>query len=293
MSSFMKRAKSVPLSIEKGWQGLVPSTENATEPSIVNITPEMARAMLETSIGNRRIRPSHVEKLVGAMKRGEWRVTSQGIGFDVSGALRDGHHRLTACVQSGVTIRSLVIEGLDPSAYEVTDTGALRNLGDRLSLDRYCANVYSLAVQIAERTSHPSTDQMRPYLNGRLVSLTEEICGLFGGKAPYFTSAGFRLGAVISVMEGADKRHVFSQYFALCSREFNDMTPISQAISRQVYGLKRENSSTVLVRSLKVFDPQKANIGQVLVHPRDVPKALDRVTAALLDDAIQNGEVAA
>ena len=49
----------------------------------MDITPAMAKEMLETSPGNRRLRGWYVDLLAAAMKRGEWRVTSQGIGFDV------------------------------------------------------------------------------------------------------------------------------------------------------------------------------------------------------------------
>ena len=70
------------------------------------------------------------------MRRGEWRVTSQGIGFDLHGRLRDAHHRLNACIQSGVTFRSVVVLGMREDAYEVTDTGMVRTYADRLDEDR-------------------------------------------------------------------------------------------------------------------------------------------------------------
>ena len=84
------------------------------------ITPEIAEKLLATSSGNRRMRKKHVTYLVGAIQRGEWRVTNQGIGFDVNGHLRDGHHRLTAVVQSGEPIESLIVLGMPSDAFEVS-----------------------------------------------------------------------------------------------------------------------------------------------------------------------------
>ena len=82
------------------------------ESIIMDITPETAKQLLSTSPGNRKIRYWHVCMLADSMSRGEWRVTSQGIGIDRNGNLRDAHHRLMAVVKSGVTIKSVVVMGL-------------------------------------------------------------------------------------------------------------------------------------------------------------------------------------
>lgn len=58
--------------------------ENA-ETAIMDITPETARQLLSTSPGNRKIRQWHVDILAGSMTRGQWKVTSQGIGIDRNG----------------------------------------------------------------------------------------------------------------------------------------------------------------------------------------------------------------
>jgi hypothetical protein len=91
--------------------------------AIMDITPEIARQLLSTSPGNRKIRQWHVDILAGSMVRGQWKVTSQGIGIDRNGKLRDAHHRLMAVIKSGITIRSVVVMGLLPESYEVIDTG--------------------------------------------------------------------------------------------------------------------------------------------------------------------------
>ena len=44
----------------------------------------------------------------------------------------DGQHRCEAVIESGVTVRMLVVKGLDPRSREVIDTGAKRTGGDAL-----------------------------------------------------------------------------------------------------------------------------------------------------------------
>ena len=111
------------------------------EATVMNITPAIAKEMLETSPGNRRLRGWYVDLLAAAMKRGEWRVTNNGIGFDILGRLRDRHHTLNAVVHSGVTITQVVVMGMPTDAYEVIDTGMLRTYADRLEEDRAVADV--------------------------------------------------------------------------------------------------------------------------------------------------------
>jgi len=102
---------------------------------MITITPDIADVFLRTSAGNRGIRKTHVDRLAGAMSRGEWRVTSQCIGFDTNGALRDGHHRLSAIIKSGCTITMLAVFDMPVDAYQVTDVGLTRSYSDRTGID--------------------------------------------------------------------------------------------------------------------------------------------------------------
>jgi hypothetical protein len=45
-----------------------------------------------------------VRDFAEAMRRGDWRLTHQGIAFDASGALVDGQHRLAAIVEADVPV---------------------------------------------------------------------------------------------------------------------------------------------------------------------------------------------
>lgn len=101
---------------------------------IYEITPALAAQWLETSKGNRPINKERVVRYARAMKAGRWYVTDAGIGFDESGALINGHHRLLAIVEAGVTIRSLVVLGIEEAAKNHMDVGFSRTPGHILGM---------------------------------------------------------------------------------------------------------------------------------------------------------------
>lgn len=98
------------------------------------VTPEIAALYLRYNTRNRVMRPTRVERYSGAMKRGEWKVTHQGIAFGLDGTLYDGQHRLAAIVDSKTTQRMLVIRGLSVEARLAIDTGDGRMAADNLSI---------------------------------------------------------------------------------------------------------------------------------------------------------------
>ena len=62
------------------------------------ITPNRATKLLEHNTDNYRmsISNSTLENLVYELTHGQWKATTQGIGFDTNGVLVDGQHRLMA-----------------------------------------------------------------------------------------------------------------------------------------------------------------------------------------------------
>ena len=96
----------------------------------VHITPYMAACFLETNPRNRSMKPHKIRLLEEAIKNGEWEVTHQGIAIDENGKLLDGHHRLTAIVNTGIGVDMMVAF----NAVESTkiDIGASRNDRDSL-----------------------------------------------------------------------------------------------------------------------------------------------------------------
>ncbi len=101
--------------------------------SIENITPAVASTMLKNRPYQRRIRPATVGLYVYQMQKGLWRDTGEAIKIDTEGNLCDGQHRLTAIVESGVSLDMLVVRNIHASAFDAMDQGAPRTPGDTLS----------------------------------------------------------------------------------------------------------------------------------------------------------------
>lgn len=101
---------------------------------VVDITPAVAAQMLDKNVKNRKVSNRNFGTLVRAMKNGEWELNGEAIKVDLNGFVLDGQHRLHAVVESGVTIRTFLIEGLSSSTQDTMDTGKSRGLADVLAI---------------------------------------------------------------------------------------------------------------------------------------------------------------
>lgn len=100
---------------------------------IEEISPDKAKTYLSTSKGNRNLRPKSVSIYARDMAAGRFQCTHQAIAFDESGALVDGHHRLSAIVKANVTVKMMVARNVPRKAIECIDTGDKRNTVDAIA----------------------------------------------------------------------------------------------------------------------------------------------------------------
>lgn len=104
---------------------------------ILDITPAMAKQYLADMHTNRAYKQRQVDSFVAAMRNGEWRLNGQPILISEAGRLMDGQHRMMAVVQSGETVRFLVVQGVPEAAMVTVDRGSKRSFADLLSMDGY------------------------------------------------------------------------------------------------------------------------------------------------------------
>ncbi len=255
------------------------------EATVMEITPAIAKEMLDSSQGNRRMRGWYVSLLAAAMKRGEWRVTSQGIGIDKNGHLRDAHHRLTACVNSGVSFQSVVVFGLREDAYQVTDTGINRTCADILGENRRVSDVLTLGSRIALATQKPTIDQMTPIIDAGLGQCARALIEFCGASRKYFSSAPMKLAACITIMNGGDADYVLGQYRAMCCLDFEAMSRASQALIRQTDSGKAKiiGYKEPIARGMRVFDKDRSEISRIQASEADIESAHSLVRSVLLN----------
>lgn len=102
--------------------------------NVIEVTPELARQWLKNNTANRDIDGNYVERYAGDMRAGNWAFNGETIKIADTRKILDGQHRLMAVVESGVTVRLLVIAGLPEETQETMDQGRPRSLGDVLQL---------------------------------------------------------------------------------------------------------------------------------------------------------------
>lgn len=84
--------------------------------SVQKITPGYARQILDRNTENfRKIDWRKVNQYAREMQAGLWRDNGEGIQIYNDGTLANGQHRLHAIIKSGVTIRMVVVTGVDKS----------------------------------------------------------------------------------------------------------------------------------------------------------------------------------
>ena len=99
------------------------------------IRPEIAASLLETAENNRRLSKGTVSAYVADLLSGNWDETvGSAISIDTDGVLRDGQHRLTAIVESGVSIHMWVCRGV--SSDGIYDNNRKRSNADQITIMR-------------------------------------------------------------------------------------------------------------------------------------------------------------
>jgi hypothetical protein len=255
---------------------------------VMAITPTMAEEMLATSIGNRNLRKGYVKELTDAITRGEWRLTNQGIGFDVNGNLRDGHHRLTAVVRSKRAIQTNVTFGMPVSAYEVIDCGASRSYSDRTGLSIPVAEGLRLAAFLAFGYQRPSVNQIRLVAETGLQQIIAEMISFCGTKTKIICSANFRLSAAITVLDGGDRTYVFNQYRALSLGNFEEQSSISLALEKmikrgKIIAATGPYQQRIMAIGLKVFNKKNANLKSFRIT-EDEERSAWGIAASIIND---------
>lgn len=98
--------------------------------TLTKITPAKANRLLERNHSNRKVRQMRVNQYAADMKAGDWGIAESAIAIAQDGTLLNGQHRLWAVVESGVTIDSLLIEGMPKESRAHMDSGAVRTAAD-------------------------------------------------------------------------------------------------------------------------------------------------------------------
>lgn len=233
------------------------------EPKYEIITPKIAAEMLLQNTHNRKRSNLEVGRLTAQMKRGEWKLTHEGIAFAFDGRLIDGQTRLEAIVKSGVTLKMLVCRGLEfDEAFGAIDRGRKRTLSDSTQLPRPISDICALFGRLLTGTSVMiSTDQALSICENGVGDLAEWLLLGSSKNTRIYSSAPVRTAAIILMLAGHDKNYIQDLYANLVNVRVELLPPIALSFYKQVHQgrIAATDKYPLVIRSLKVFDQTKKN----------------------------------
>jgi len=173
--------------------------EQPPEGSIkTTITPEIAKfALSTTNKKNRPISPTKVIDYSKDMQNHNWTITGETIKFGWDNLLKDGQHRLEACVRANTPFPTHCVFGIDPETFQHIDIGKLRNGSDTLSMmgvpnAKHCSSIIKMVIayehgQSRTPTSGVSNDWLKEKYNSEIdQQLLQESVSV--GKKLYSTT---------------------------------------------------------------------------------------------------------
>lgn len=142
------------------------------------ITPAIAKTMLEKNGGNRPLNKRHVKSLVREMTLGRWKTNGDTICIN-GDKLIDGQHRLHAVVESGITITTLVVEGLPSDVFDTKDVGKRRSPADTLAVkgETNCCKLAAVLTAV-DRYMTGRVEQDSRYSNADIEALLDKYPGV-------------------------------------------------------------------------------------------------------------------
>lgn len=142
-------------------------------------TKQLVDSLLAMNINNRDLRKTVVNRYCSDIKKGNWKLTNQGIGVSVDNILIDGQHRLQAVKECDYPpIPLLIVYNLEPDSQIAVDAHAKRSARDMLQFAfgaRVARQAPSIGNVILKSESSWSSVFTNHDLMGCISEYTDEI----------------------------------------------------------------------------------------------------------------------
>lgn len=141
----------------------------------VTMTPALAQSYLAKNTHNRPMNKSHVKFLSREMEAGRWKLNGDTICVNGT-RLLDGQHRLQAIVESGATVRVIVVTGLPNDIFDTKDCGKRRGAADTLAIrgEKNYALLASAIVFVDRYMTGQIDTKQRKYSPSEIEELLEK-----------------------------------------------------------------------------------------------------------------------
>ena len=268
------------------------------------ITPEIAKLYLQKSSGNRSLSRAKIEQYKSDIASGKWQLNSDGIAFNQSGILKNGHHRLTAIVEAGVPATMWVV-------YDVPDSTTAYDIGKSRSMAQYLRfneglpatmannNVAAIAKLHQEYTLGLSAAMQRPLAetaefirkNSDALARVTRLCGIVSTKRSIICRASVGYALFCAMECGISEQDLY-QFALTVSTGLYESSQQSAAVMVRNYILLgsnktlRHGDSKSRIRETKVV--QTGLSDYIARKPRKRPYDEDKCAAVYSDQYIKS-----
>lgn len=106
---------------------------------VCDITPTLAQYILDNfNTQNRKPNPNHVSRIAISLVSDQWVMNGESLVFSDKGLLVDGQHRLMACAQTNLPIKSVVVFGVENQrAFNTHGQGMARSANQVLKMNGF------------------------------------------------------------------------------------------------------------------------------------------------------------
>jgi hypothetical protein len=101
---------------------------------VVEMTPDLARRLLETNDGNRPLKQGLVDRIEHDIRSDQFQLNGEPIIVSIDGRLNDGQHRLLAIIAADKTVSVFVAFGVPRESRFTVDMGDVRTTSNLLSM---------------------------------------------------------------------------------------------------------------------------------------------------------------
>jgi hypothetical protein len=237
----------------------------------IDVTPAFAQVLLKLNRRNRVIRHAWVAELAARMRRGEWKVTHQGLAVSDQQVLLDGQHRLLAVVAANMTVRMRITYDADPDTFDALDMGAKRNLSDLTGSPKH---VVEVATRLARMVMpyHPTPAQLGPYLDA-FTGAIEKLHAACPTYRRYSSAANVRAAAVLAMLaQPQHEQYVLDNYRNLVLMQLSAAPPVFSALMRHL-SEGDTTSDDAFVRSYYAFAPKHGKFRRIQIKNFDADRA--------------------
>jgi len=241
--------------------------------SIMEITPDLAAEFLKRNTGNRTIRKTAVVQYADDLRRGNWKLTHQGVAISPNGRLLDGQHRLSAIVQSGIAAQMVVALDVPEDAYLVMDRGKPRRIADALDITQREAETCAYIARLHNIGS------VEPFhVQEVLLNFGDHINDLYNAAShtPKGRSTAAIKAAVVLRLKDCQTRHsihILEQWRAFILSDFDNMWPSVKSFYRQIIDEPQKgggkNQDQRALRAWVAFDPSRMNLGKIIIRDHE------------------------